>query len=81
LRDKKNLSQSREGAKASGSLTERTTISLRLGAFARRKKKKLVSPQFCGAGCKLEKAQSLRMTSLLLGIDFPNFSSFTYDHF
>jgi hypothetical protein len=30
---------------------------------------------------KAEKAQSLRMTSLLLGIDFLNFSSFTYDHF
>jgi hypothetical protein len=35
---KKNLSQSREAAKASGSQTERTTISLRLCVFARGKK-------------------------------------------
>jgi hypothetical protein len=49
------------------SQTERTTISLRLCAFARQKKIKkesaaadgLGAPQFFGAGCKVGKAQSL----------------------
>jgi hypothetical protein len=64
---KKQGAQSREGAKASGSQTEFTTISLRLCVFARQKKIKkesaaadgLGAPQFFGAGCKVGKAQSL----------------------
>ena len=59
--------QSREGsrtpagqvAKASGSYTERTTISLRLGAFARRKKEELAQSR------KVGKAQSREAPAIL----------------
>jgi hypothetical protein len=45
--------QRRKGAKASGSQTERTTIPLRLGVFARvKKKKELVFPQCYGTGSR-----------------------------
>jgi hypothetical protein len=43
-----------------------TTISLRLCTFARVKKKKSAAAD---------------RQARALGIDFPNFSSFTYDHF
>jgi hypothetical protein len=61
---KKQGAQSREGAKASGSQTEFTTISLRLCETKKIKKESaaadgLGAPQFCGAGCKAGKAQSL----------------------
>jgi hypothetical protein len=72
---KKQGAQSREGAKSAAeeSYTEFTTISLRLcaclpqaGLCETKKIKKesaaadgLGAPQFCGAGCKAGKAQSL----------------------